>query len=99
MSKPIRRSGESLIYNLRKCKSKNPAPAWLSAAKSRESAAASADNLKHSCSDFDIFLFMAVVKEVIVYVVHESALAHLGEASAAMEAFLATRAGFPRGPP
>ena len=47
-------------------------------------------------SDFDIFLFMAVVKEVIVYVVHESALAHLGAASAAMEAFLATRAGFLR---
>lgn len=36
------------------------------------------------------------VKEVVVYVVHESALAHLAEASAAMEAFLATRAGFVR---
>jgi hypothetical protein len=51
---------------------------------------------KHSSSDFDIFLFMAVVKEVVVYVVHESALSHLGAASAAMEAFLATRAGFLR---
>ena len=37
-----------------------------------------------------------VVKEVVVYVVHESALAHLAEASAAMETFLASRAGFQR---
>ena len=29
-----------------------------------------------------------------MYVVHEGALAHLAEASAAMEAFLASRAGF-----
>ncbi len=36
------------------------------------------------------------VKEVVVYVVHESAQAHLAEASAAMGAFLATRAGFLR---
>lgn len=36
------------------------------------------------------------VKEVVVYVVHESALARLAEASAAMAAFLATRAGFVR---
>jgi quinol monooxygenase YgiN len=39
---------------------------------------------------------MAAVKEVVVYVVHESALATLAEASAAMQAFLATRAGFHR---
>ena len=34
------------------------------------------------------------VKEVVVYVVHESALAGLAEASAAMDRFLATRPGF-----
>ena len=37
-----------------------------------------------------------VVKEVVVYLVHEASLAHLAEASAAMEAFLATCAGFHR---
>ena len=36
------------------------------------------------------------VKEVVVYTVHEGALAHLAAASAAMDAFLATRAGFIR---
>ena len=36
------------------------------------------------------------VKEVVVYVVHESALGGLAEASAAMSTFLATRAGFVR---
>lgn len=39
---------------------------------------------------------MATVKEVVVYLVHESSLAHLAEASAAMDVFLATRAGFVR---
>ncbi len=37
---------------------------------------------------------MAAVKEVVVYVVHESALPLLAAASASMDAFLATRAGF-----
>lgn len=45
---------------------------------------------------FILSYIMAVVKEVVVYVVHESALARLGAASASMEAFLATRAGFLR---
>lgn len=36
------------------------------------------------------------VKEVVVYLVHESALGGLAEASAAMDAFLATCAGFVR---
>ena len=36
------------------------------------------------------------VKEIVVYTVHESALAGLAAASASMEAFLATRAGFLR---
>jgi hypothetical protein len=36
------------------------------------------------------------VKEMVVYVVHESALGGLAEASAAMDAYLATRAGFVR---
>jgi len=39
---------------------------------------------------------MATVKEVVVYLVHESSLAHLAETSAAMDVFLATRAGFVR---
>lgn len=39
---------------------------------------------------------MAAIKEVVIYVVHESALPHLAAASASMEAFLATRAGFLR---
>jgi len=39
---------------------------------------------------------MATVKEVVVYLVHESSLAHLAEASAALDVFLATRAGFVR---
>jgi hypothetical protein len=34
------------------------------------------------------------VKEVVVYTVHETALGGLREASAAMDAFLAARAGF-----
>jgi hypothetical protein len=36
------------------------------------------------------------VKEVVVYVVHEAARRGLAEASAAMDAFLATRPGFVR---
>jgi len=36
------------------------------------------------------------VKEVVVYTVHEGAMGGLAEASAAMAAFLATRAGFVR---
>ena len=36
------------------------------------------------------------VKEVVVYVVHETALGGVAEASAAMDAFLATQAGFVR---
>jgi hypothetical protein len=35
-----------------------------------------------------------VVKEVVVYVVHERDLSHLAAASAAMDAFLSTREGF-----
>jgi hypothetical protein len=37
-----------------------------------------------------------VVKEVVVYTVHEHALGGLAAASAAMDAFLATRAGYIR---
>jgi hypothetical protein len=36
------------------------------------------------------------IKEVVVYTVHESALADLAAASAAMDSFLATYAGFVR---
>ena len=39
---------------------------------------------------------MAAVKELVVYTVHEGALARLAEASAAMDAFLSTRPGFIR---
>jgi hypothetical protein len=41
-----------------------------------------------------IFPFLMPVKEVVVYIVNESALAGFTEASAAMDTFLATRPGF-----